>query len=52
MYTYEVSEEPVMAKIFYDENIVDNVGPWESAEAAQTWVESYVNRLNLGIDQA
>jgi hypothetical protein len=49
MYTYQITVEPVMAKVFYDENIVDNVGPWESIEAAQNWVESYVNKLNLGV---
>lgn len=52
MYTYEITEEPAMAKIFYDDNIIDNVGPWESPEAAREWSETYVNRLNLGIDQA
>ena len=49
MYTYEVTEDPAMAKIFYDGKIIDNVGPWESVEAAQLWAESFVNKSNAGI---
>jgi hypothetical protein len=50
MYTYEVSKTPPLAKIFYDEKVVDVVGPWDSEESAQTWAESYTNKLNLGIE--
>lgn len=49
MYTYEVTEEPVLAKIYYDQNIIDTVGPWESVESAELWAEAYVNKSNLGI---
>lgn len=51
MYTYQILENPPTAKVFYNENVIDIVGPWDSVNSAQNWVESYVNRLNLGISQ-
>lgn len=50
MYTYTVSEEPPLAKIFYNEKVIDVVGPWDSSESANTWAEAYTNKLNLGIE--
>jgi hypothetical protein len=39
-----------MARIFFDDNVIDVVGPWDQLESAQTWAEAYVNKLNLGIN--
>jgi len=50
MYTYEVTDTPPMARIFFDDNVIDVVGPWDQLESAQTWAEAYVNKLNLGIN--
>jgi hypothetical protein len=50
MYTYEISETPPMARIFYDGQVVEVVGPWDAIVSAQTWAESYVNKSNLGIN--
>lgn len=50
MYTFEVTDDPAMARIFYDNSVVDVVGPWESMESAQAWSESYINKMNLGIN--
>lgn len=50
MYTYTITEEPPIARIFYNEKVVDVVGPWDTRESAETWAESYTNRLNLGIE--
>lgn len=49
MYTYEVSGTPPMCKIFSGTSIIDNSGPWESVQSAETWAEMYVNSLNAGI---
>lgn len=50
MYTYEVTDSPPMAKIFYDGKVIDVVGPWDAVESAQIWAESFVNKSNLGIN--
>lgn len=50
MFSYEVSENPPVARIFYNEKVVDVVGPWDSVESAKTWAESYINMRNAGIE--
>jgi hypothetical protein len=50
MYTYEISEEPPMCKIFFNASVIDNSGPWESVEAAKLWAEAYTNKLNAGLN--
>lgn len=50
MYTYEVSGEPPMCKVFFNDAVVDNSGPWESVEAAELWAEAYTNKLNAGLN--
>jgi hypothetical protein len=49
MYSYEVSGNPPMCRIFSGSNIIDNSGPWESTESAETWATMYVNSLNAGV---
>jgi len=46
MYTYEVTGDPPMCKIFKGSNIIDHSGPWESKQSAETWASMYVNALN------
>lgn len=48
MYSYEVSGNPPMCKILSGASIIDNSGPWESVESAETWASMYVNALNDG----
>lgn len=48
MYTYEVSGTPPMCKILKDSVVIDNSGPWESAEAATAWAEAFVAKCNAG----
>lgn len=48
MYTYEVSGYPPMCKIFKDDVVIDNSGPWESAEAAEAWAAAFVAKCNAG----
>ena len=50
MFSYEVSDAPAMARIFYDGKIIDTVGPWDTVESAQIWAESYVNLKNAGLE--
>lgn len=50
MYTYEISDSPTLAKIFYNGLVIDIVGPWDTQESAQSWAESYTNKMNLGIE--
>lgn len=49
MYTYEVSGDPAISTIYYNDAPVDVVGPWESIEAATQWASTYVNMKNAGI---
>lgn len=49
MFTYEVTDNPPMARVSYDGSIIDVVGPWDSVESATTWAESYTNMRNAGI---
>jgi hypothetical protein len=49
MFTYEVSDNPPMCRIISNESVIDESGPWESVESAQTWAEAYTNKLNSGI---
>lgn len=48
VYTYEVSGFPPMCKIFKDGEVIDNSGPWESAEAAEAWAGAFVAKCNAG----
>jgi hypothetical protein len=48
MYTYEVSGDPVMCKIFKDGTVIDHSGPWESSAAATQWAELFVAKCNAG----
>jgi hypothetical protein len=50
-YTYEVTGTPPMCRVFSDGSLIDQSGPWESAESAETWAESWTNKLNVGLAQ-
>lgn len=49
MYSYEVSGNPPMCKIFKGTTIIDYSGPWESVESAEIWASMYVNALNQNV---
>lgn len=51
MYTYQVLEEELIVRIFYDDALIDQIGPWDSLESAATWAESYVNKMNAGVPE-
>lgn len=48
-YSYEVIDNPPMAKIQSNGQTIDLSGPWESVEAASAWAEAYTNQLNQGL---
>ena len=48
-YSYEVTDNPPMAKIQSNGETVDLSGPWESVQAAEEWAEAYTNQLNQGL---
>ena len=48
MYTYEVSEDPVICRIFKDDTVIDESGPWESVTAATNWASLFVEKCNQG----
>jgi hypothetical protein len=48
-YSYEVTDNPPMAKIQSNGQTIDLSGPWESVEAATDWAEAYTNQLNQGL---
>lgn len=50
MFTYEITDDPTLAKIFYNGKVVDIVGPWDTRESALVWAESYVNMRNAGLE--
>ena len=47
--SYEVTDNPPMAKIQSNGETVDLSGPWESVQAAEEWAEAYTNQLNQGL---
>lgn len=49
MYTYEITGEPPISRILYDDVVIDVVGPWASTEAAETWASAYVNGKNMNV---
>lgn len=49
MYTYEVSGNPPMSRIYSEETLIDETGPWIDESAAQSWASLYVNKLNEGL---
>lgn len=49
IYTFQITGNPPMCKVYSNGTIIDQSGPWESVESAQTWAEAYTNKLNSGI---
>jgi hypothetical protein len=48
MYSYEITEDFKAIVYAPSGEIINNPGPWISAEEAQVWVSAYVNGLNDG----
>lgn len=51
MFSYLVTENPVMVQIMYGDNVIDESGPWESTNSAATWASAYVEKMNAGIPE-
>lgn len=49
MYTYEVAGDPPICRIYSGVDVIDESGPWESFEAADSWALAYTNKLNDGL---
>lgn len=49
MFSYIVSGTPPMCKIYSDGFVIDESGPWESKQSAETWATAYTNKLNAGV---
>jgi hypothetical protein len=49
-YAYTVDEQAVSVEITKNGVVVDVSGPWESVDAATSWAEVMVSRLNSGTD--
>jgi hypothetical protein len=50
-YTYSVKGDPPYCKVFSGGTLIDESGPWESIESAETWAKAWTNKLNTGIIQ-
>jgi len=48
MFRYVIIENGPMVQIFYEENMIDESGPWGSLTAAITWADSYITFKNSG----
>jgi hypothetical protein len=51
MYTYSVEGAPPIARVFYNDLLVEVVGPWDSDESAKTWAESFINKSNIDLEK-
>jgi len=49
MYTFEIVGDPPICKILSDSLVIDESGPWETVEAANSWATAYTNKLNDGL---
>lgn len=49
MFSYEVTDNPPMCRVMFDDSVIDESGPWESVESANKWAYAYTNKLNSGI---
>lgn len=48
-YSYQITDNPPMCKVYLDGSLIDESGPWESKESAEIWAASWTNKLNLGV---
>lgn len=48
-YTFDVSGNPPICRVFSDGTLIDESGPWESQESAETWANAWTNKLNAGV---
>jgi len=51
MYSYDMIEESLLIQIYYNDVLIDQIGPWESAESAVSWAELYVAKKNAGLTE-
>lgn len=48
MYSYKVTDE-FKVEVYNNLNeIIDNPGPWQNAEEAESWASAFVSALNSG----
>lgn len=48
-YTYKLIGNPPICQVFSDGSLIDESGPWESVESAETWASAWTNKLNTGV---
>jgi hypothetical protein len=51
MFSYVIVENPILVQIMFQDNIIDESGPWESLFSAVTWAEQYVSFRNSGLSE-
>jgi hypothetical protein len=51
MFSYVIIEEPILVQILFEDNVVDESGPWESLVSAINWAEQYVSFKNSGLSE-
>ncbi len=49
MYTFEIVGDPPLCRVLSDGIVIDESGPWESAESAEMWATAFTNKLNDGL---
>lgn len=50
-YTFQITGDPPICRVFSDGSLIDESGPWESEESARTWATAWTNKLNAGVIQ-
>lgn len=49
MYRFEIVNPELLVRIFKEDLLIDESGPWSSLSEAETWASLYTNKLNSGI---
>jgi hypothetical protein len=49
MFSFIITESPLLVQILHGENVIDESGPWESSVSANSWAVAYINKLNAGV---
>jgi hypothetical protein len=45
------AENGPLVQILFEDNVIDESGPWESASSAANWAQAYVGMKNSGIQE-
>lgn len=45
------AENGPLVQILYEDNVIDESGPWESSSIAANWAQAYVGMRNSGIQE-